>query len=134
VLIREVAPVENVARTSLSVWVKSTVMFPMLKTMIKSCVPPAAGIRLPTALAVKVTEVVLNAERVHPAGAAVVFEKSVLVHGAVPHVAVVLRIRNLTAVTVSPAVLVFLTWKAMDDMVLILKIAAAGTGLVWVTV
>ena len=132
-LIREVAPVENVARTSLSVWVKSTVMFPMLKTMVKSCVPPA-GIRLPTALAVKVTDVVLNAERVHPAGAAVVFEKSVLVHGAVPHVAVVLRIRNLTAVTVSPAVLVFLIWKAMDDMVLILKIAAAETGLVWVTV
>lgn len=108
-------------------------MFPMLKTMVKSCVPPAR-IRLPTALAVKVTEVVLNAERVHPAGVAVVFEKSVLVHGAVPHVAVVLRIRNLTAVTVSPAVLVFLTWKTMDDMVLILKIAAAETGLVWVTV
>ena len=97
--------------------------------MVKSCEPPA-GIRLATALAVKVTEVVLNAERVHPAGAAVVFEKSVFVHGAVPHKPAVLSIRNLRVVIVSPAVLVFAIWKVMDDMVLILKIAEAGTGLV----
>jgi predicted Na+-dependent transporter len=107
-------------------------MFPILKTMVKSCEPPA-GIRLPTALAVKVIVAVANV-CVHPAGFAVVFEKTVLVHGAVPHAAVVLSIRNLTTVIVSPAELVLLMRKVIGDVVLILEIAAAGSGLVWVTV
>jgi hypothetical protein len=105
----------------------------MIKAIVKSCEPPA-GIRLPTALAVKVYVLVLLAERVHPAGAAVVFEKTVFVHGAVPHVPAVVRMRNLTAVIVSPAVLVFAMWKVMDVVVLMLKMAEAGAGLVWVTV
>lgn len=107
-------------------------MFPILKATVKSCVPPA-GIRLATALAVKVTDVVLNALLVHPAGGAVVFEKRVFVHGAAPHKPAVLNIRNLTVVIVSAAVLVFVMRKVMDEVVLMLKLAV-GSGLVWATV
>lgn len=100
--------------------------------MVKSFVPPA-GIRSATVFAVKVTDATANALLVHPAGAAVVFEKSVFAHGAAPHVPTTFRIRNLTLLIVSPAVLVFVMRKVTDEVVLMLKLAV-GAGLVWVTV
>ena len=75
----------KLARASSKVSLRSWVLVPAFKASVKSSAPPVT-IELAQLVARNVTEVVLKAMRVQPAGAAVAVENSVAVQGVPLHV------------------------------------------------